>query len=68
LALKFFPGQPGKSNVFAPSYLLCLHLTKFKGFGAWFGWWSFFEAEFEKDPHGPIAITCICKELNCYEI
>jgi len=33
--------------------LPCLLQAKFSGFGAWSGRWSFFEAGFEKDPHGP---------------
>ena len=37
----------------APSTFPALLQTKFSGFGALSGWRSFFEAGFEKDPHGP---------------
>jgi hypothetical protein len=56
VALKFNPAQPGKGNGFTPAIYSAWQGTKFKGCGAWRGWWSSFEAEFEKAPHGPILL------------
>jgi hypothetical protein len=53
VALIFVPGQPGKRDGLAADTFSAWYKTKFSGFGAWSGWWSFFEAGFEKDPHGP---------------
>jgi len=54
VALKFYPGQPGKRVAVASTFFSALYLTKFQGFGACGGWWSFFKAEFEGDLHGLI--------------
>jgi len=67
VALKFFPGQPGKIVAVASTAFSALYLTKFQGFGAWGGLWSFFEAEFERDPHRTDFAIRFFKELKCYK-
>jgi hypothetical protein len=61
VAFKFIPGQPGKGIAVVSKAFSALYHTKYQGFRAWSGRGSFFKAEFERDPYGPIGLSDFSK-------